>query len=412
MWRFRAPSLADHDAVKAAEAELTRLRPQWDALDLIPTEEVPKDMEDKRPRDYGMPHWRDFFLPRQLLTNVVILEEIQSAYQRAKRETTQQEAEAIAVYLAMMLSKIVNYNSASSSWHDSRQQVRGTMMGHDFRFHAGFTEIEGARETVLWGISQVVGAYDQLAALIHGEPVSLEGGDDDDAGEADDEAAGEEADQDQPGESAQDKTGEEVHLRPEVIVPTVTCEDAAAISTPAPGTVHLICVDPPYYSNVQYAELSNFFYVWLKRALRDVPGLAPLFREPLAETNREAVANNARFQKEAEAEESAWKARFDAAYQQLRDQKVKAPEAKRQASETAGPKPPSAKDRADQFYEDKMAAVFRRARLLLHPAGRMVVMFNHKQTWAWRALGMAIIRAGFEIRSSVPIHTEAESSLN
>lgn len=59
-----------------------------------------------------------------------------------------------------------------------------------------------------------------------------------------------------------------------------------------------------------------------------------------------------------------------------------------------------------------MAAVFRRARQLLHPRGRMVVMFNHKETWAWRSLGMALIRAGFEIRSSVPVHTEAESSLN
>lgn len=82
------------------------------------------------------------------------------------------------------------------------------------------------------------------------------------------------------------------HLRPEVIVPTVTNEDAAALSAPAPGTVHLICVDPPYYNNVQYAELSNFFfYVWLKRALHDEPRLAHLFREPLAESKREAVAN-------------------------------------------------------------------------------------------------------------------------
>src|SRR4029453_7649860 len=88
----------------------------------------------------------------------------------------------------------------------------------------------------------------------------------------------------------------QVHLRPEVIVPTVTCDDAAALSVPAPGTVHLICVDPPYYNNVQYAELSNFFYVWLKRALHDWPGLAHLFREPLAESNRETVANAARWQ--------------------------------------------------------------------------------------------------------------------
>ena len=78
----------------------------------------------------------------------------------------------------------------------------------------------------------------------------------------------------------------------------------------------------------------------------------------------------------------------------------------------AGPKPSDRGERAERFYEGKMAAVFRRAKQLLHPAGRMVVMFNHKMTKAWRALGKAFIEAGFEIRTSIPIHTEAESSLN
>ena len=163
---------------------------------------------------------------------------------------------------------------------------------------------------------------------------------------------------------------------------------------------------------MQYAELSNFFYVWLKRALRDCPGLVPLFREPLADTNREAVANVARWQRQAEAELATWQARYDVASEDIRGRNVKAREAKLLAAEAAGPKPLTADERADRFYEDKMAACFRRARQLLHPAGRMVIMFNHKQTRAWRSLGMALIRAGFEIRSSVPIHTEAESSLN
>jgi adenine-specific DNA methylase len=109
---------------------------------------------------------------------------------------------------------------------------------------------------------------------------------------------------------------------------------------------------------------------------------------------------------------AAWQARYDAAVEAFRAQNVKVRDARTQALAMVGPKPLSAKERADRFYEDKMAAVFRRARQLLHPAGRMVVMFNHKETWAWRSLGMALIRAGFEIRSSAPIHTEAESSLN
>lgn len=82
-------------------------------------------------------------------------------------------------------------------------------------------------------------------------------------------------------DTEEDISGEIGHqniaLREEVLIPTVTNEDAAALSVPATGTVHLICVDPPYYNNVQYSELSNFFYVWLKRALADEPGLAHLF---------------------------------------------------------------------------------------------------------------------------------------
>ena len=203
-------------------------------------------------------------------------EEIRAAQARARAELPEAEAEAVSVYLALMLSKIVNYNSVSSSWHDSRQQIRGTMMGHDLRFHASFTEMEGARETVMWGASQVIDAYEQLARLIHGEPVSLEGADDegegdealDTEGASDEEMSNEDTGESQEAVTVPERNGE-VHLRPEVIVPTVTCDDAAALSVPAPGTVHLICVDPPYYNNVQYAELSNFFYVWLKRALHD-----------------------------------------------------------------------------------------------------------------------------------------------
>ena len=411
LWRFRPPTHADLDAVQAAKEELARLRPRWEAQDLIPTEDVPDDMEDKRPREYGMPRWRDLFLPRQLLTNVVILEEIRAAQARVRAELPEAEAEAVSVYLAFILSKVVNYNSVNTFWDYTRRKGAQTFSRHDFAFRAAFTEFEGARETVMWGASQVINAYDSLARLIHGEPVSLAGADDEEVDDLDDEAGldAEEADDAEEAVEAPapfEPNGES-HLRPEVIVPTITCDDAAALSTPAPGTVHLICVDPPYYKNVQYAELSNFFYVWLKRVLRDCPGLAPLVHEPLAESNREAVANASRWRKEADAELAAWQARYDAAYQALRAQKVKVAEAKAKALLAVSTKPPTADERADRFYEEKMAAVFRRSLQLLHPAGRMVVMFNHKQTRAWRALGMALIRAGFDIRSSVPIHTEA-----
>ena len=419
LWRFRAPTSADLAAAKAAEVELDRRLPAWEAASLVPDEEIPEGDKTKEPRNMGLYRWRDLFLPRQLLTNLTVLEEIRNAQALARAELPPDEAEAVSVYLAFILSKVVNYNSVNTFWHYGRQTVTQTFSRHDFAFRPAFCEFEGARETVLWGASQVIGAYQELAGLIHGQRVEPGGKDDEDQDEGEeapadieiDEGEGE-AEKDAESAAAPVTTVDACPMRPEVIVPTVTCEDAAALATPEPGTVHLICVDPPYYNNVQYSELSNFFYVWLKRALQDEPGLAHLFREPLAESNREAVANAARWAREAEVEKVAWQQRYDEAYAQLREARVKVKEAKERAAEAAGAKPLTAKERADRFYEDKMAAVFRRGRQLLHPAGRMVVMFNHKQTWAWRALGMALIRAGFEVRSSVPIHTEAASSLN
>lgn len=418
LWRFRAPTDADRAAVSAAATELQANEVRW--AHLIPTEIIEEGEKTREPLNMGLTRWRDLFLPRQLLTVVTVLDEVRKAAAKARAELPSPEAEAISVYLAFIVSKVVNYNSVNTFWHYGRKTVAQTFSRHDFAFRPAFCELEGARETVMWGASQVIGAYNQLAGLIHGETVSLEGGDDEDVGDAETEDEIETTDEISEGTI----TGEnitlptEVHLRPEVIVPTVTNNDAAALETPAPGSVHLICVDPPYYNNVQYSELSNFFYVWLKRALSDWPGLEPFFREELAETNREAVANTVRWKAGAEKEQAEWQARFEAAFAELEgargenDRKLTKPVRTAKAKAVAGPEPLTASERAERFYEEKMAAVFRRARHLLHPTGRMVVMFNHKMTKAWRALGKALIEAGFEIRTSIPIHTEAESSLN
>lgn len=430
LWRFRAATQADLDAVKAAERELAAHEVRW--AHLIPTEEIGEGEKTREPRNMGLTRWRDLFLPRQLLVIVSLLEEVRAAAAKARTELPPAEAEAVAVYLSFITSKVVNYNSVNTFWHYGRKTVAQTFSRHDFAFRPAFCEIEGARQTVLWAQSQVSSAYMQLAGLIHGEPVSFDGGgaDEDGEGDANDDTAAEDdldvGDQAIPGGASPSAAAPTAavrwngsgHIRPAVIVPTVTFDDAAALQTPSPGTVHLICVDPPYYNNVQYAELSNFFYVWLKRALGDGPSLEYLFQEELAETNREAVANATRWKAEAEREEEAWQANFDAAFQGLSDtrgengRKLPAAQRRRRAQEAAGPRPLNAGERAEGFYEGKMAAVFRRARQLLHPAGRMVVMFNHKMTKAWRALGKALIESGFEIRTSIPIHTEAESSLN
>jgi adenine-specific DNA methylase len=128
-------------------------------------------------------------------------------------------------------------------------------------------------------------------------------------------------------------------------------------------------MDPPYYNNVMYAELSDFFYVWLKRTA----GLLypELFLDPETNKDSEAIANPARF---------------------------------------AGQK--GAVDLAAADYEERMAAIFIECKRVLKPGGIMTVMFTHKATGAWDALAGGLIKAGFTITASWPVNTEAEGSLH
>src|SRR5690606_27343545 len=142
-----------------------------------------------------------------------------------------------------------------------------------------------------------------------------------------------------------------------------------------------IVTDPPYYDNVMYAECSDYFYVWLKRSLRDTwPALCSL---PLTDKEGEAVANASLF----------------------RD--VAAPS--RGRTKDAGK---SAADLANEHYEDLLSQAFGEAHRVLKEDGVLTVMFTHKRVDAWDTLGSALLEAGFSIESSWPVHTESEHSLH
>ncbi len=128
-------------------------------------------------------------------------------------------------------------------------------------------------------------------------------------------------------------------------------------------------MDPPYYDNVMYAELSDFFYVWLKRTAGLV--FPELFGRSLTDKENEAVANPAKF---------------------------------------TGQK--GARAMASQDYEERMEMIFEECRRVLKPSGIMTVMFMHKSTGAWDALTKSIIQAGFYITTSWPINSEARGSLH
>ena len=124
-----------------------------------------------------------------------------------------------------MQGKALNYNSRLASWHVSKQVMRSVFERHDFAFKWTFAEFEGAKALYSWSLDQLLDAYGGIARLL-----------------------------DETGAS---HIGEEGRLERVV---TVTQGSAASLQAPS-GSVAHICMDPPYYDNVMYAELADFFYV-------------------------------------------------------------------------------------------------------------------------------------------------------
>ena len=146
-----------------------------------------------------------------------------------------------------------------------------------------------------------------------------------------------------PPERADDQSGFDFDGPARPFTPenlTLTCKSGDSLDHIADSSIDCVVMDPPYYDNVMYAELSDFFYVWLKRTVGYV--YPELFRRQLTDKENEAVANPSKF----------------------RDQ-------------------PGAKVLAGGDYQQRMAAIFAEMRRVLKPDGIMTLMFTHKATGAW-----------------------------
>ena len=128
-----------------------------------------------------------------------------------------------------------------------------------------------------------------------------------------------------------------------------------------PGSFDLVITDPPYYQAVSYADLSDFFYTWLR-------GFEPRhlseFQAKTTEKAKEFV-------------------------QHIRGDKSRHEEREK--------------------YEGQMADAFKKARACLNEQGRFVCVFAHKEPSAWETLVSAIIGSGFVVTGSWPVQTEMPS---
>ena len=334
---FRPPNDRDLEALAEAERRLQAKWPEWEAQGLIPTEKVPDGHKTLEPLRYGMPRWCDLFTPRQLLGHVTLMEGLNKFKPQIIEALGFEKGRAVITYLQFMIDKGVDYNSKQTRWIPQRGTVSGSFGRHDFSLKWTFGEMifTGPNSGASWALKQILDSYAGLAELVL--PVTKNISSD---------------------SLRLSSTRDNLPL-------TIFNGTAAYMSAISDKSIDLVCMDPPYYNNVQYAELSDYYYVWEKRTLKDLyPGI---FDRRLTNKKDEAVANPARDKSDLSAK---------------------------------------------QAYESMMKAIFRECHRVLKDRGIMALMFTHKTHSAWETLTRSLIESGWILTASFPIESEFTNSMN
>jgi len=267
---------------------------------------------------YGLTRWGDLFNARQLLALMTFSRQVRTTYEAMLAEGVDPaRAKAVTTYLAIALDRLADYNSTLCRWANHGEYVGNTFTRQALPMIWDYLELNPfSGATGDW-----LGALDWIIRVIeHAAQVSDQS--------------------------------------------VIAQQGTATRLTYADGYFDAVVTDPPYYDAVPYADLSDFFYVWLKRS---VGFLYPdLFRTPLTPKSAEIIQEPARHDDDAVAK---------------------------------------------AFYEREMTHAFAEARRVLHPDGIFVIVFAHKSTAAWETLLNSLLDAGLVVTASWPLHTEMGTRL-
>jgi putative DNA methylase len=201
--------------------------------DDVPDAELPEQALGFRVQSYGMRTWADLFTDRQLAALATFTDLVHEARNRVLADGAEGTyADAVATYLGLGVSRMADISNALCMWENTKTQVR-----HLFTRQA---------IPMLWDFAET----QPFGTAAGGFLVSL-------------------------GNLAKC-----IDTPPSAISALVT--EADAVSVNYSGS--LVATDPPYYDNVGYADLSDFFYVWLRRSLAEAyPDLMGTLLTPKAD---------------------------------------------------------------------------------------------------------------------------------
>ena len=310
---YRLPTNDDYLAVRTAQQRVGKIvemtgQSERRSLDPVPNEPLPLMSGTFNVPLYGMTTWGDLFTARQ-----------KAAVMELVRLTASQERNQEALSLAV--SRAANAGSSLCRWHTTRENHEGVFSRQALPMVWDFSEGNPFSNST----GNYMGAVDWVADVVAAWPGSNAG----------------------------------------------LTQQADAAGHPLPNqSANVLFTDPPYYFAVPYADLSDFFFVWLKRALPAHPAL----RDPFDPDNNLTPKNL----------ELCEMARWDPVRYPHKDQ---------------------------EFFENGMAKAFGEGRRVLNDDGVGSVVFAHKTTEGWEALLSGMIKGGWTITGSWPIATEMAARL-
>jgi adenine-specific DNA methylase len=342
--RYRLPTAADLAAYRAAEQALARkveeLRDRW-GMEPVPDEKLPpKGTLGFRIQGYGLETWGDLFNPRQQLALLVFADAVRRAHTAMLEQGYPEDfARAVATYLGIGVNRLADYNSAQCVWHSSKELVAHTFGRQALQMVWDYIEVNPFSEsTGNWddSFNYTLNVLDHLSHIASNRT-----------------------------RMNTDATDLHRSIREHPSHPWQSVSHASAARLPYPdGYFDAVLTDPPYYDNVPYSYLSDFFYVWLKRT---VGHLYPeLFSTPLTPKAGEIVAYT---QKEGGLEAGM------------------------------------------RFFEEQLALAFRETARVLKPGGVAVIVYAHKSTAGWETVVNALLDSGLVVNSAWPLNTEMQSRL-
>ena len=290
--------------------------------------------------EHGLTHYWTMFNPRQLLVHAQLLKAITTlgSYDWTVRE-----------YVLGAFQQYLRCNNTFSIWHAKNNQISAALSNNNF--HPRSTNLEPSVFNPVgdgsWK-SAVGGLFDAFAWKANAwELVSAEGLRSTDATLA-------------AGISGK---SEKVFPKDCVSESEIFCGSSTSLTQISDGGIDLVITDPPFGGILQYAELADFFYVWLRLALK---GKYPdIFGAEYTPKSLEAVAN-----------------------------------------------PFREPDDPNGFYQRLLTNCWREAYRILKPGGILAFTFHHDDDEAWVAVLESLFDAGYYLEATYPVRSDETKGEN